>query len=421
LRSVWYCMERLLRGSADSKREDQGELKDLAKGLLQATRGPDMPKFDPREPYRKEFVAVIRQLQSASARDLASALSAAATGEAESLKKVQEVPADALRDLDTSAAEARDARGRIRMDSEIVAGVGRGAKPFVTPSWVFDQNLSPEAWKGLKASGVINNASDLERVSNEGPVPHIWQSAQQESVDQRLCFARLHAAWLRGWCAQRQDAFVGQVQRALQIDAVKSFPSKGVGNAEIRLFRSRTEVKGLPRILEKMVEALDEEVSNDKAKQLLDGKLDDAPNALRAKRELLTPAAYVADITGAEVVVSTFTDLIALYEAISAMTLEKHGCQLVRTKNGFSSQLKEADVQAKGGYRDLKLWVAFQAPNQAAEPPMIVEMQLHVISFYVLKKAMHLPYEASRGSLDHAHLFHFWEKPHTKKCCCVVM
>jgi len=235
-------------------------------------------------------------------------------------------------------------------------------------------------------------------------------------------FCRLHAAWMREFCNDRQAAIRGRIVRGLGLKLDRHgnpiVPCQAVGNAQAFSFRARSEAKGLPRTMEKMDEAIMEELASGAARALLqqwqqlqrqDVSIASKPESLGgasqdAVRELLTPACYVCDINGAEVVLCSFADMVLLHRGLLGKTLAADGLQVVRTKNGFNKNLSQEEVRSKGGYRDLKLWVMVDADGTL----LATELQLHLRCFWELKKVMHLPYECLRGSFDHPHLLGQW-------------
>jgi len=181
-----------------------------------------------------------------------------------------------------------------------------------------------------------------------------------------------------------------------------------------------------------MTEALQEEVRAGETRALLrrGGVWQSAPQETseplnptqqEALEEVLTPACYVCDVNGAEVVTDSFADMLALYKHLTSQSLQKDRCQVVRVKNSFSTEVSKAEAATKGGYRDLKLWLMVII----SKTRFVAELQVHLRCFYELKRVMHLPYECSRGSFDHPHLAGIWhDAPASgKKCCagCVAM
>ena len=76
--------------------------------------------------------------------------------------------------------------------------------------------------------------------------------------------------------------------------------------------------------------------------------LDELQGEQLALMELLTPGCYVCDILGAEISVGSFRELMAVYKHLRSLTLGKHGCQVVRTKNGFSRLLPKPGCKERG-------------------------------------------------------------------------
>jgi len=405
LRDVFTAVQLLMYAYYDTTRPEKeaSKVEKITKGILTATRGPNCPPFDPREPYRAEFTELIRELQGCTADMLNDVMEDSMENEPEALNEVGEIPKDELHGVDTSGHDVRQAKGRLRMDSPIMTEDQLAAMPLQTPDWVLGQYLNSDAWKGLTRSGVIEMPSDILKVSRQGGTVDV-----EGMTDDRVRFCRLHAAWIRGYCNDRQASMAQKLRDALELEGdTKDGPCPAIGGAQVSVFRCRAEAKGVDRILEKMTEAMEEELQSDRSRSLLEAENPDQEELKLALRELLTPACYVCDINGAEVVVDSFADLATLYKNLKSRTLLNDGHQIVRTKNGFSNKIPQAVVNAKGGYRDLKLWIKVKIDDT----PLAAELQLHIRGFYDLKRIMHLPYECSRGSFDHPHLSSLWQAP----------
>lgn len=437
LGAVWKGLQKLLEASAQPTlpKDEAGRLKDMAKGLLIATRGPCSPTLDPREPYREEFTRLIGDLQGRTASLLGDSLKAAIKAEASAAEEIQGMPHDELQGVDTSAASVRGASGRLRMDARLAADpLRQGAGGEVgaaldTPSWVEEQRIDAEVFNDLKRWGCVERASDVVDISRGGGGSQAAVSpvVQEGVTEERLRFCRLHAAWLRGVCSGQQQQIAERLRCAVGLSEPGAGegggPWQAGGGSRVTLFRTRAEAKGLPRILEKMSEALEEEVHAGSTRSLLEQLAarvsakdpDEEERKASALRELLTPACYIVDVNGAEVVVESFADMLALHKHLMSQSLQKDQCQVVRIKNGFSKELSAAEVASKGGYRDLKLWLMFVVGGTR----LLAELQVHLRCFYELKRVMHLPYECSRGSFDHPHLRHCWQHDSQlgHRCC----
>jgi len=406
-----------------------------------ATLGPSQQDLDPREPYRDAFTGCIRELQSCTATRLADALKAAIETSPDAAEDIRRLPREELRGVDTAAAAARGATARLRMDTPLAAHAlrdsagGDTGKVLDKPEWVFEQSLGQGLFEELKRKGCVERASDLVDIADGGIAGPFRPSdkLQQGLPQERLRFCRLHAAWMRGVCSEQQAEVTQRLRAAVGLadltDDGKGGPWEAGGGSQVTFFRTRSEVKGLKRIMEKMHAALEEEVLEGETYSLLqshaklaDKAEDDVAGAssckLAAVRELLTPACFICDVNGAEVVVDSFSDMSALYKHLAGQSLQKDGCQVVRIKNGFSHEISAAEAASNGGYRDLKLWLMIPAGGVR----LLAELQVHLRCFYELKRVMHLTYECARGSFDHPHLLGLWcpeepPRPEGSRCC----
>ena len=68
--------------------------------------------------------------------------------------------------------------------------------------------------------------------------------------------------------------------------------------------------------------------------------------------------------------------------------------KMIRVKNTF--------VDEPRAYRDLKVWIAGLGGYRAGETraPLVIEVQLHLESFYAAQRARHVAYELERGDFD---------------------
>lgn len=298
--------------------------------------------------------------------------------------------------------------------------------PLPTPPWVLKGHLDASVIEDWRARGLLAGAAELidlaeGRAVGDGraAVAQMGHAAMSRHL---MRFCRLHAAWMREFCNDRQAVIQGRIIHGLGLKLDKHgspiVPCQALGGAQAFSFRARSEAKGIPRTMEKMDEALREELGCGSSAALLQQwqrqRKEDAAAAPQTEslggarqdsvRELLTPACYVCDVNGAEVVLGSFADMVLLYRGLLDRTLAADGLQVVRTKNGFNADLSEEEVRSKGGYRDLKTWAMVDADGTL----LAVELQLHLRCFWELKKVMHLPYECLRGSFDHPHLLGNW-------------
>eukprot|EP00927_Polykrikos_kofoidii_P044741 TRINITY_DN38627_c0_g1_i1.p1 TRINITY_DN38627_c0_g1~~TRINITY_DN38627_c0_g1_i1.p1 ORF type:complete len:872 (+),score=174.75 TRINITY_DN38627_c0_g1_i1:143-2758(+) len=412
LSAVWNALKVLLKATADMTLplEEWKKLKELTKSLLLATRGPNQAPFDPREPYRQELVMLIRSLQASMTTKLGKAVVEARDAFPEAAEEVATFPKDELHSIVDVVGPALSAPRRLRMDARLTNQPPTVA-PLPTPSWVVEQCMDQSVHKDLSGPKV----QDIVELAAGTSCPSVDQNLMKE---EQLRFARLHAAWLRNFCASKQDLISEVTQRAAGIDGSEEGPWDVKGAYTVLEYRARSEAKGLPRLIEKMCEAISE-VFDEEAKKLLNKEPGTVVNPEHeynegmALRSLLTPACWVCDVNGAEVVVGNFKDLAAIYKAMTALKLDKDKCQVVRTKNAFSKEVTAEDVAAKAGYRDLKIFMVLDLKGTNT----ISEVQLHLKPLHDAKRVMHLPYECVRGSLDHAHLLSLWSQDTHKKCC----
>jgi len=402
-------------GIKDSYRQGgatlHSSLKLLAKGLLSATKGPHCPGFDPREPYREDIVNLVHSIQADTAKRLQHILQICQKEDRKSAKLVaNKIPYHEMRGLLPSGAPVRQAPERLRLDAKLSESV-ENVDPVPTPDWVLSQQIDVEVVNTLKDAGCIQKARELVDLV----------SAKSTAMSpERLQFSYLHTAWVWAFLGNHLQRTTKIIEEQLGVNGRK-LPCAGPGGAKklytVLSFRARSEPKGIPRLLEKTEEAIEEEVNQGTSADILRMKPDltidpeDREGEQLALLELLTPGCYVCDILGAEVSVGSFKDLMALYKHLQSLTLGNNGCQVVRTKNNFSR-----DAPAlPGGYRDLKMWLVVASEGFT----VTAELQIHIHSILEHKKFMHLAYECVRGSYDHPHLHETWvlPPPPSRNCC----
>lgn len=413
LQVVWHAAKMMLDSSVDESVNFSADLVDAAtkcvvectalkgilRGLLSATMGPNSAPFDPREPYREEFVRLVKDLQECTAARLIHNLDMLRQEDPEAWHAVaNEIPFKEIHGLDTSGAESRKAPERLRLDAKLLEPID-GIVGLATPKWVLAQQLDLDLVQTLKASGCIEKAGDLvELVSMKSNV----------LSPGRIRFACLHIAWVWTLVGKHLIEVCSTIKANLGLkDGLNSLPLKGSGDFIIRSFRARSEPKSLSRFLEKSREALEEEVAMGNSSQVLNLEPDlsidpeTATSEQLALQELLTPGCFVCDLVGAEVSVGSYRELLAMYRKLRTWRLTENGCQVVRTKNGFSKEAPDSE----GGYRDLKVWIMVACNGTT----IVAELQIHLSEVLEQKKYMHLAYECFRGSFDHFHLHEFWQ------------
>ena len=310
---------------------------DLARALLRASRGPKAPP-DARGPYRERLEELLAAQRAAHEATLAKAYEAeTSSGDDGSWLKALE---------SCLLVDASQWRGKLRTDVDYDALARDPA-----PAWVASRDFGG-AFDALRKAKVVDGAFDLRRL------------AHGEVVSPRLGD--------EGTLFLRCDALH---RRAVYGSAIKETyePIGTVAEAEGCEFKWRPSIKGAPRLLVKTLEVIEE--------------LNGAPG----DDDLFASAScWVLDWLACSVVCADASALRRVYEKLLSGAAGK----MIRVKNTF--------VDEPRAYRDLKVWIAGLGGYRAGDtrPPLVIEVQLHLESFYAAQRARHVAYELERGDFD---------------------
>ena len=310
---------------------------DLARALLRASRGPKAPP-DARAPYRERLEELLAAQRAAHEATLAKAYEAeTSSGDDGSWLKALE---------SCLLVDASQWRGKLRTDVDYDALARDPA-----PAWVASRDFGG-AFDALRKAKVVDGAFDLRRL------------AHGEVVSPRLGD--------EGTLFLRCDALH---RRAVYGSAIKETyePIGTVAEAEGCEFKWRPSIKGAPRLLVKTLEVIEE--------------LNGAPG----DDDLFASAScWVLDWLACSVVCADASALRRVYEKLLSGAAGK----MIRVKNTF--------VDEPRAYRDLKVWIAGLGGYRAGDtrPPLVIEVQLHLESFYAAQRARHVAYELERGDFD---------------------
>ena len=310
---------------------------DLARALLRASRGPKAPP-DARGPYRERLEELLAARRAAHEATLAKAYEAeTSSGDDGSWLKALE---------SCLLVDASQWRDKLRTDVNYDALARDPA-----PAWVASRDFGG-AFDALRKAKVVDGAFDLRRL------------AHGEVVSPRLGD--------EGTLFLRCDALH---RRAVYGSAMKETyePIGTVAEAEGCEFKWRPSIKGAPRLLVKTLEVIEE--------------LNGAPG----DDDLFASAScWVLDWLACSVVCADASALRRVYEKLLSGAAGK----MIRVKNTF--------VDEPRAYRDLKVWIAGLGGYRAGDtrPPLVIEVQLHLESFYAAQRARHVAYELERGDFD---------------------
>eukprot|EP00746_Dinoflagellata_sp_MGD_P147825 gnl/MRDRNA2_/MRDRNA2_80137_c1_seq1.p1 gnl/MRDRNA2_/MRDRNA2_80137_c1~~gnl/MRDRNA2_/MRDRNA2_80137_c1_seq1.p1 ORF type:complete len:1291 (+),score=291.04 gnl/MRDRNA2_/MRDRNA2_80137_c1_seq1:319-3873(+) len=361
--TLWQTLKRLF----DAARAREKHAVDLIGDLLKASKGPCVKEFDPRQPYREEFMVEAWHLREKLASENNDAYDELRGDCADWVKKIEDFLAQEVKE-DEELTE-------LHIKPETLWGQGLHFNMSV-PSWVqnFDMKKVKEDLQKVNMVKVTHDtAYDLLQLAIVQD--HLNDNHEFALNEQDALIARWFGAWLRGVCQEHQKDVVQKMQELLGPIAVLG-----------KTFEARVEAKRFERICERLQELWPEFLK--KFEELeREGQLSLFDMA-KAKMMLRQAASFITDINGCTFIATTLEDVKHAVEGF-----QKSGC-LRRMKNGFHTKSK-----VHSGYRDIKLIVESECGVQ-----LIVEVQILLESFYKRKKFMHLPYEIFRGSFDWFHL-----------------
>ena len=309
----------------------------LARALLRASRGPRAPP-DARGPYRERLEELLAAQRAAHEATLAKAYEAETSSGADGAW---------LKALESCLlVDATKWRGKLRTDVDYDALAREPA-----PAWVASRDFRG-AFDALRDAGVVDGAYDLRRL------------AHGEIVSPRL--GDEGTLFLRCDALHRRAVYGSDVEQTFA-------PIGAVAEAEGCTFSARLGVKRAPRLLAKTLEVLEE--------------LNGAPG----DDDLFASAScWVLDWLACSVVCADASALRRVYEKLLSGAAGK----MIRVKNTF--------VDEPRAYRDLKVWIAGLGGYRAGDtrPHLVIEVQLHLESFYAAQRARHVAYELERGDFD---------------------
>eukprot|EP00931_Biecheleriopsis_adriatica_P090794 TRINITY_DN6471_c0_g2_i1.p1 TRINITY_DN6471_c0_g2~~TRINITY_DN6471_c0_g2_i1.p1 ORF type:complete len:646 (+),score=94.95 TRINITY_DN6471_c0_g2_i1:72-1940(+) len=379
LMTFWCCLQRAFKATMESKGE---AMVDLLRQLLEASKGPKISGFDPREPYRSKLVLAAGLLQDRSNRILDKAYKGFSGDAADWLKSEERnfVASDINHDplIEQAGLKSQDLWGkglRFRIDP---------------PAWLVAPDFA-EIHKDLSKARMISCVADMVRIvqhaCEELRVQREKKSSTQaalESFDQnRVMMAVFYAAWLRGKCQEQQMEISKAIRSAL-----------GAYAAVGETFFSRKDAKGLTRISERLIEVFDEYVNALKEVRLsIKGQIEaDESNQHYVEDLLLHSAAFITDINGCTYVAQDLFEIQRAVDSLWKQFGDKKGGGIRRIKNGF-------DGNNQKPYRDLKVWLEIPLSVPCLTETIILEK-----TWWSEKLVMHLPYELFRNSFDWHHL-----------------
>eukprot|EP00746_Dinoflagellata_sp_MGD_P001265 gnl/MRDRNA2_/MRDRNA2_102381_c0_seq1.p1 gnl/MRDRNA2_/MRDRNA2_102381_c0~~gnl/MRDRNA2_/MRDRNA2_102381_c0_seq1.p1 ORF type:complete len:877 (+),score=177.29 gnl/MRDRNA2_/MRDRNA2_102381_c0_seq1:76-2631(+) len=423
----WQGMERAFEGCRlRYDGAEPGPVEKLTRMLLAASRGPNHTSLDPRGPYRQALLAATEQLEAKSAEVMATVCKMEQSAHPEDYAKLQAI-GSYFPGKETVATDS--IWQQLGLEPEL-------RHDLQTPSWVSNHDLEG-IFKDLSAIGALGEATKEDAAYDL--LQLVYADVDDDAVVQldkmELNITRWHAAWLRG-------IFQGHLNPVSQAIQSACFPSKqspeptgfSCGKLceklvdlltnrtrvkEIDLqtdsdlpekFCSRHEAKSFMRICAKLVDVLKKWGGRLKECSAETGKPE------LAKDFLMTSSNLVLDILGTTFIADSPAELVEVYERLTG--IKKDGKQsgsapeimgVPGAFNGFAS-----DVKAKGGYRDIKLWVEVQCgqphwiPNYdvgfGVQQTLLVETQLLLRGLFEEKHWSHLAYELRRGSFDWGHM-----------------
>jgi len=358
LRTLWAALEAALDGVL---------ARDLAaapvaRALLEATKGPLHADLEPRQPYRAELAAKVRHLEARSARVLQAEYAGLGEKDSPAVKWLLGM----TNRLSEEFAAASPGLRALEL-------VPRLQMRLVPPPWVGEPDMKQisDDLQGVDMAGACDKsdtAYDLLCLAGT--------EFERAIGEKDLIIANWYAAWVRGSCQKEQGNVYVPIQEAIGpcVDAHEA------------AFSARKEAKGFPRICAKLLEYVREVSSELEARSRHMG-----PEEHQHVRTLVRQGVhFVCDINACTYVAKTPEELWEVCNSLESSTMV-----VARVKNGFG---RNAEIDS--AYRDLKIWLE----HEAACGPLLIEVQLHLQSFFVEKKWMHLAYEVRRGSFDWPHV-----------------
>lgn len=377
----------------------QGDMKILAKYLLNATKGPDSrcycahvaedwPDEDNREAYRSELMdAVKRQLDlfGAECATLRQQITAAATKVEGEAADENSLACAALLRLDNDSVIIPE---EWREDPYWEAVQERQVLRF-DPSWALEITDGASCCMQLLRLGVPGNQELARSLKSSSGSCAVTSLAAYSELRQVL-HAKMQELYARGYVTYSNLCNKGFQQKMKEV-AQRAVTNAGV---DVGFPEQLIMPKRLQRLLEKTRDAAVERAGWQWPKR----------NELYLRH---AACFYILDTVRlsfscrGETPAEQVKCCMKVLEEFEKCTVEAEGVRLLRRKSGFAS-----GVRGEGGYADVKLLcytdLGVHKAFDGTEIPLriIGEVQLILQSYEQVKHRMHLAYEVNRGSFD---------------------
>jgi hypothetical protein len=375
----------------------------LVEELLEQTKGPCAPDFDPRESYREALLNIMKQSYTNSLEQMSEACEALPLSVKQDVGGwfTQDVPCDEIHLLEYGGMEWRACLPRELRKLPLTASLftydgillrkrlRHDISPFQmnveirwNPEWTLTRDVAG-AYEELESLNLIHCMHDLVQIANPDG-PHF--------LSEETCFARLHAAWLRATYLPR----LHDIRRCLE---------EVLGTPILPLAKSWPKsFEDLWHEAEAMQLDVSTELENLQSEQdWMDPLLD--PLVEKVKKQLRTPANWVCSLASAELILENIDELRKVYTILEDLVWERDHALLLRTKNEFHGNAVQGDQ-----VRCIACYVAVMVGNEAR--PFIVELQLHLRKFREIGLMFRLASRCLKGGFDHSSMADFWEKNH---------
>lgn len=380
LLKIWRALDKLVSTASNSLDEDHAAANVLAHALLKVTRGPmaltaesnvkgKLLIFDCRWPYRAVYNSTIQKIQARIADALIrewSKLHGMPGGEwlcDTFVEKFHE-------GLQFSRFSDLIQTKLVRMDSEVKSRVGETQNGLKNPKWVDYLDI-------LDAQKAIDNIPEMER--RRAKCSHAGEAKLGKT---KALFCRIHALWLRQYC---QNSY--PKAKPIILDLVDSI----CGEGNYRVF-FQEPAKALPHIFDKMDDDL-----NNVFKRIRPDDL----QSTELQSELSTVANNILDYCVAECVVKDPEMVRKVFDFLQRPDMQrKYGFVLLWVRNGFHKSHNSSKQVRTTGLRDVKAWLQIWGTRSEDKSSVIVEVQIHLESFFKEKAYMEIPCEVSQGRFD---------------------
>lgn len=415
---VWGAVEKLISVAllgTDSPLLQEDQL-NMAEELLEQTKGPNVERFDPREPYREALCTLMTQMYLDTVKQMEELYGNLPLSLKPHMAEwfTQDLPCDEIHSVEYGGIEWKASLPKQLKELPLTAelftypGIALHKRirhdifplPLPTdhalcnPEWVFTRDVAG-AYEALEGLDLIHCMHDLVQIAN----PYGYRPLPEDTS-----FARLHAIWLREIYAEHMPAIKKRLKELLGpaiTPAAKAWP--------LSFEAIWKEAESIKNVVEHELKMIQSEVS------FLHPLLD--PLVAKVTKELRTPANWVCNIAVAELAVDTMEDLRRVYALLEELNWQKDGAVLLQTKNGFHSnaELFASSNKRKGKtgeveveqVRCIRCYLAVLVGE--ADRPFIVEIQLHFRKMREFGLAFKLANRCLRGELDHPRMDNFWK------------